>query len=227
MKMLKIAVVCAVALAAAGRVYADELGAPGAPAAAVQAKQAPGAKEEAQVRYLAGLKYFQAGNYEKAGAEWGAAAGIDPQNADVKAGLEKVRQMQKTGGPRSEKAPAVGLVKGYRGTSVTVSGDQLLFIKKGDRVDVLVTFDAKMEDKDGKERKEKVTSTFLQNVVVINVYKPAKVSETGAAELLLNPVEAQYAALAIAQGDVNIVVRAPGDTELHPMEIASFRRLIK
>ncbi len=175
MKMLKIALVCAVAITAAGRIYAEELGAPGAPVA--QAKQ-----EAATDR---------------------AAA------------------------PAAKVQPAVGLVKGYRGTSVTVGGDQLLFIKKGDRVDVLVTFDAKMEDKDGKERKEKVTSTFLQNVVVINVHKPAKVSEEGAAELLLNPVEAQYAALAIAQGDVSIVVRAPGDTELHPMEIASFRRLIK
>lgn len=226
MKMLKIAVVCAVALAA-GRVYAEELGAPGAPAAAAQAEQAPGAKEQAQVRYLAGLKYFQAGNYEKARGEWSAAAAIDPQNPDVKAGLEKVRQVQKTGELPAAKAPVVGLVKGYRGTPVAVTGDQLLFVKKGDRVDVLVTFDARMEDKDGKERKEKITSTFLQNVVVINVHKPAKVSETGAVELLLNPVEAQYAALAIAQGSVNIVVRAPGDTELHPMEIASFRKLIK
>jgi hypothetical protein len=152
--------------------------------AAEQVKQAAGAKEQAQVRYLAG-------------------------------------------GPQDAKAPVVGLVKGYRGTSVTVGGDQLLFVKKGDRVDVLVTFDARMEDKDGKARQEKITSTFLQNVVVLNVHKPAKVSEAGAVELLLNPVEAQYAALAIAQGDVNIVVRAPGDTELHPMEIASFRKLIK
>ena len=219
MKMLKIALVCAVALTAAARVHAGELGAPGTPVAAEQAKQAPGAKEQAQLRYLAGLKYFQSGDHEKARAEWSAAADIDPQNKDAKAGLEKLRQ--------TEKAPAAGLVKGYRGTSVTVGGDQLLFLKKGDRVDVLVTFDAKMEDKDGKERKEKITSTFLQNVVVINVHKPAKVSETGAVELLLNPVEAQYAALAIAQGDVSIVVRAPGDTELHPMEIASFRKLIK
>lgn len=175
MKMLKIALVCAVALTAAGRVHAGELGAPGAPVA--QAKQ-------------------------EAAADRAAA-------------------------PAAKVQPAVGLVKGYRGTSVTVGGDQLLFLKKGDRVDVLVTFDAKMEDKDGKVRQEKITSTFLQNVVVINVHKPAKVSETGAVELLLNPVEAQYAALAIAQGDVSIVVRAPGDTELHPMEIASFRRLIK
>ena len=226
MKMLKIALVCAVALTAAGRVHAGELGAPGTPVAAEQAKQAPGAKEQAQLRYLAGLKYFQAGDHEKARAEWSAAAAIDPQNPDVKAGLERVRQVQAAPAAPA-KAPVVGLVKGYRGTPVTVGGDQLLFVKKGDRVDVLVTFDARMEDKDGKERKEKITSTFLQNVVVINVHKPAKVSEAGAVELLLNPVEAQYAALAIAQGNVNIVVRAPGDTEMHPMEIASFRKLIK
>lgn len=124
-------------------------------------------------------------------------------------------------------ALASGLVKGYRGTSIPIGGDQLLYVKRGDRVDVLVTFDAKMEDKDNKERKEKITSTFLQNIVVINVRKPEKVDEGGAVELLLNPVEAQYAALAVAQGDMHITVRAPGDMELHPMEMASFRKLIK
>jgi Flp pilus assembly protein CpaB len=122
--------------------------------------------------------------------------------------------------------PATVLVKGYRGTSLTVGGAQLLFLKKGDRVDVLLTFDAKMSD-DGKERKEKITATFLQNVVVLNVTRPEKVDGVGAVELLLNPVEAQYAALALAQGDIVITVRAPGDTELHPMEMASFRKLIK
>jgi len=124
------------------------------------------------------------------------------------------------------KAPATVLVKGYRGTSLTVGGAQLLFLKKGDRVDVLLTFDAKTSG-DGKERKEKITATFLQNVVVINMTKPEKVDGVGAVELLLNPVEAQYAALALAQGDIVITVRAPGDTELHPMEMASFRKLIK
>ena len=98
---------------------------------------------------------------------------------------------------------------------------------KGDRVDVLVTFDAKMVDKDKKERKEKITASILQNVVVINVSKPAKLDEPGVVELLLNPNEAQYAALSTSQGIVSITVRAPGDTELHPMEMASFRKLIK
>ena len=121
----------------------------------------------------------------------------------------------------------VELVHGYRGTSIPIGGDQLLYLRKGDRVDVLVTFDAVMGGKDKKEHKEKITSTFLQNIVVINVRKPEKVEEVGTVELLLNPVEAQYAALAISQGTMHITVRAPGDTELHPMEMASFRKLIR
>lgn len=124
------------------------------------------------------------------------------------------------------KAQTVGLSAGYRGVSIPVGGDQLLYLKKGDRVDVLVTFDAKMSE-DGQERKEKITATFLQNIVVINLHKPEKVDGTGAIELMLNPVEAQYAALGVAQGNINITVRAPGDLELHPMEMASFRKLIK
>lgn len=170
MKKPILAMLCAAALAAPGLAYAEELSAPGKPAA-----EAP--KE--------------------------AAA---PPAKPAKAVVE--------------------LQKGYRGTTLPAPGSQLLFLKKGDRVDVLVTFDAKMSE-DGKERKEKVTSTFLQNIVVINVVKPEKADGLGAVELLLNPVEAQYAALALAQGDVTITVRAPGDTELHPMEIASFRRLIR
>lgn len=124
-------------------------------------------------------------------------------------------------------AAAPGLVQGYRGTTLPVGGDQVLYVKKGDRVDVLVTFDAKTQDKDKKERKEKVTATILQNVVVLNVRRPEKVDDLGAVELLLNPVEAQYAALSLAQGSIHIAVRAVGDVELHPMEMASFRRLIK
>lgn len=173
MKMLRLAVVCAAALAAPGLGNAAELAAPGKTTAAVS--EAPAEAKDAPVR--------------------------------------------------AEKLP-VGLVKGYRGTSLPVSGSQLLFLKKGDRVDVLVTFDAKMSEA-GKERKEKVTATFLQNIVVINMLKPEKTEGLGAVELLLNPVEAQYAALALGQGDITISIRAPGDTELHPMEIASFRRLIK
>ncbi|HBA60628.1 MAG TPA: hypothetical protein DCZ92_07380 [Elusimicrobia bacterium] len=123
--------------------------------------------------------------------------------------------------------PQPGLVAGYRGTPLPVPGDQLLYVKKGDRVDLLVTFEAIMND-GGKERKEMTTATILQNVIVINVLKADKPEGAGAIELLLNPNEAQYAALSVARGKaINITVRAPGDVELHPMEMASFRRLIK
>ncbi|MDA8130238.1 MAG: RcpC/CpaB family pilus assembly protein [Elusimicrobia bacterium] len=118
---------------------------------------------------------------------------------------------------------ATGLVAGYRGASIALPGDQLLYLRRGDRVDVMVTFDAAMKDS-----KETVTATILQNVVVINVARPEKVTGTGAVELLLNPNEAQYLALSVSQAKrITIAVRAVGDTELHPMEMASFRRLIK
>ncbi len=124
----------------------------------------------------------------------------------------------------TEVGAPVGLAKGYRGTPIPIGGDQLLYVKKGDRVDVLVTFEANME----KGRKETLTSTILQNVIVINVSRPEKVDDQGAIELLLNPVEAQYAALSVAQAkNINISVRSIGDTELHPMEMASFRKLIR
>ena len=68
----------------------------------------------------------------------------------------------------------------------------------------------------------------LQNVVVIKVHKPDTPAGTGVVQLLCNPNEAQYAALSLAQAN-NIVIarRAPGDTEMRPMEIASFRSLFK
>lgn len=125
---------------------------------------------------------------------------------------------------QTPKAMAAGLVAGYRGTSIALPGDQLLYLKKGDRVDVLVTFAAKKE----KDVQETLTATILQNVIVINVVKPEKVTGTGAVELLLNPNEAQYLALSVSQAKtISIAVRAPGDVELHPMEMASFRKLIK
>jgi hypothetical protein len=123
------------------------------------------------------------------------------------------------------KAPARkgALSVGYRGFSMTLSGSQLAFLNKGDRVDVLVTFDAKMKD----DAKEKVTATILQNVVVLGIRQPAKLDQPGVVELEVNPNEGQYAALSVAQGAVQLLLRAEGDTEMHPMEMASFRKLFR
>jgi len=119
----------------------------------------------------------------------------------------------------------------------------LKLLKPGDHIDILVTFDAVMGD----NRKEKVTATILQNVLVLGVgadlgqgmsaaqlkqkQKAASAdqafSDKMGVSLALNPNEAQYLALSQQQGQVSIVVRGLGDVELHPMEIASFKRLVK
>jgi len=138
---------------------------------------------------------------------------------------------------------SVKVPPGYRGCALPLENELMRLIKPGDRVDILVTFDAVMGD----NRKEKVTATILQNVLVLGVgtnlgqgmssiqakAKDAQVSadqafsDKGSLSLALNPQEAQYLSLSMKQGDVNIIVRGLGDMELHPMEIASFKRLIK
>lgn len=138
---------------------------------------------------------------------------------------------------------SVKVPPGYRGCVLPLENDLLRLIKPGDRVDILVTFDAVMGD----NRKEKVTATILQNVLVLGVgsnlgqglsgqqakSKDAAAaadqafSEKAALSLALNPNEAQYLALSVKQGEVAVIVRGLGDVELHPMEIASFKRLIK
>jgi hypothetical protein len=112
---------------------------------------------------------------------------------------------------------------GYRGVSLPLPADQLAFLDKGDYVDVFVTFDAIMSD----ERKEKVTATILQHVLVLDLQKPAKADEKGVVELVLNPKEAQYAALSSVQGEVSVARRAAGDEKMVAMEMASFRKLFK
>jgi hypothetical protein len=79
-----------------------------------------------------------------------------------------------------------------------------------------------------KGEKSMVTATILQNVVVLNVFKPDTADGPGIVQLLCNPNEAQYAVLSRSQSkSMNIIRRAPGDIELQPMEIASFVKLFK
>ncbi|MDQ7773831.1 MAG: RcpC/CpaB family pilus assembly protein [Elusimicrobiales bacterium] len=125
----------------------------------------------------------------------------------------------------AEYRPEPRLFPGYRAAAVPVRGSQAMFLRPGDRVDMMVTFDAIMAD----ERKEKVTATILQNVLVLNVSRAASAEGMAVVQLLCNPNEAQYAALSLMQGGGNISLprRAEGDAELHPMEIATFRKLFK
>jgi len=118
------------------------------------------------------------------------------------------------------KAPV--LPPGYRAMALPFPAHQLLFIEPGDRVDIMVTFSAEMGDKD-KTRMEEVTATIMQNVVVLGVNRP-----NGVVQVIFNPNEAQYAAL-FASKDKTLWLsrRAPGDTEMHPMEMASARKLFR
>lgn len=117
-------------------------------------------------------------------------------------------------------AAGVKVPEGYRATVVPAERAELHFIKPGDRLDMTVTFAALMKD----DRKETVTATILQNVLVLGVVDKG---DLHAVVLALNPNEAQYLALSMKQGEVAVIVRGLGDVELHPMEIASFKRLIK
>jgi pilus assembly protein CpaB len=142
-----------------------------------------------------------------------------------------------------ESGLSVKIPPGYRGAMVPIDPEMKALIKPGDRVDVLVTFDAMMND----GRKEKVTATILQNVLVIAVgtnlgqgmnasqfkgmekaeSKTAAFSEKATVSLALNPTEAQYLALALNQGSPTVILRGLGDVEMHPMEMASFRKLFR
>lgn len=131
-----------------------------------------------------------------------------------------------TGAAVERTATAAEIPAGYRAVALPLPGTQLAFVKKGDRVDVLVEFEALMDVKGG-DAKEKVVATILQNVVVADVKRPEKLDQIGAVELLLNPNEAQYAALSLEQGSLHLARRASGDAEMHPMEMATFRKLFK
>lgn len=142
-----------------------------------------------------------------------------------------------------ESGLSVKIPPGYRGAILAIDNELKALIKPGDRVDVLVTFDALMND----GRKEKVTATILQNVLVIAVgtnlgqgmsakqfkqqgaqeEKSAAFSEKATIGLALNPNEAQYLALAMKQGEPTVIMRGLGDVEMHPMEMASFRKLFR
>ena len=140
----------------------------------------------------------------------------------------------------AEAGLSVKVTPGYRGAVLGVENEMMKLVKPGDRVDVLVTFDAQFQD-----RKEKVTATILQNVLVLGVGgdlgqgmnmrdaanrekaqdSAAAFSDKGVLSLALNPREAQYLALSTRLGETTVVIRGLGDLEMHPMEMASFRKL--
>ncbi len=108
---------------------------------------------------------------------------------------------------------------GYRAAAVPADRAELRLIKPGDRLDMTVTFSALMKD----GRKETLTATILQNVLVLDVVDKGGVR---AVVLALNPNEAQYAMLSLSDGyRVHFTLRGPKDVAMYPMEMAGFSKL--
>ncbi len=131
---------------------------------------------------------------------------------------------------------------GYRAATLGIDPEMRSLVKPGDRVDVLVTFDAVI----GSSR-QKVTATILQNILVIAVGRNlgqgmtasqfkgqadaeeksgAAFNEKASISLALNPEELQYLALAREQGATTIGVRGLGDNNMHPIQIVHLGKLM-
>lgn len=141
-----------------------------------------------------------------------------------------------------ESGLALKVPPGYRAAALGIDQEMRGMVKPGDRVDVLVTFDAMMAD----GRKEKATATILQNILVLAVGRnlgqgmtasqfkstseaedrSAALSDKAAISLAVNPRELQFLALAAQQGTTSIGLRSPGDTELHPVQVSLLRQLL-
>lgn len=116
----------------------------------------------------------------------------------------------------------IELASGYRAMSMPFPTHQLRFVEPGDRIDILTTFEAQFGKK-GSQSKEDVTATIMQNVRVLSVDR-----KEGVIQLEFNPNEAQYAALFAAKDKTLwLIKRGAGDKEMHPMEMASARKLFR
>ncbi len=112
-------------------------------------------------------------------------------------------------------AVAYQIPTGYRATSMPASPIEVSQIKAGDRVDMIVTMSVQSAGM--------VSATILQNALVLSTVKKGKVE---AVVLALNPIEAQYALLSASEEyRVNFVIRGKNDIEMHPLEMATFRKL--
>lgn len=128
-----------------------------------------------------------------------------------------------------------------RGYIINVPSSMAGMIKPDDNVDVLLTFEALMKN----NQRQKVAVTLLQNVKVLGVgadlgqgldartaaamkskdEDAAAYSDSSALSLSLSPRDAQYLALAQAEGDISVILRSHGDVTNYLMEIATFDKL--
>ena len=130
-----------------------------------------------------------------------------------------------------------------RGYIISVPTATASMIKPDDNVDVLLTLEALM--KSGAH--QKVAVTLLQNVKVLGVGSDlgqgldaktanamkskeedaAAYSDSSTLSLALSPRDAQYLALAQAEGEISVILRSHGDVNNYLMEIATFEKLFQ
>lgn len=130
-----------------------------------------------------------------------------------------------------------------RGFIINIPLATASMIKPDDNVDILLTFEAVMKS----GSRQKVAVTLLQNVKVLGVgadlgqgldAKSANAmkdkdedasaySDSSALSLALSPRDAQFLALAQAEGDISVILRTPGDVTNYIMEIATFEKLFQ
>lgn len=128
-----------------------------------------------------------------------------------------------------------------RGYVINVPSAMAGMIKPDDNVDVLLTFEAVMKN----GARQKVAVTLLQNVKVLGVGSDlgqgldartaaamkskeddaTAYSDSSSLSLSLSPRDAQYLALAQAEGDISVILRSHGDVTNYLMEIATFDKL--
>lgn len=128
-----------------------------------------------------------------------------------------------------------------RGYVISVPITTASMVKPDDNVDVLLTFEATMKN----GSRQKVAVTLLQNVKVLGVGSDlgqgldartaaamknkeedaAAYSDNSVLSLSLSPRDAQYLALAQAEGEISVILRSHGDVTNYLMEIATFDKL--
>jgi len=117
---------------------------------------------------------------------------------------------------------------GNRAYILPINNQIAKMIKPGDKVDVIIIFDANLKT----NTKEKMAVTILQDVLVLGVgsnfgqgldnaakkqnkedeQNSAAFSDTSVLTLALGLIESQYLSVAQEEGEINVVVRSRGDS---------------
>jgi len=113
---------------------------------------------------------------------------------------------------------------GYNALSFSLATAKTMFVRAGDRVDVLATVNIK---KPGQFKAKMLTVTLLQNLRVLA--NRASAFHPGQNLLLLemNWTDAQDLALALDTAEVQLISRNKTDMDIHPMSPASLDRLFR